>query len=97
MSGCGWPWPGKGATAHLTRVLPASTKRKEWNIMALGEADSNFFHFSRFANDLDIHGSAADLAVLDGRVIALRGISRRGDDFSAMRALDLNFDEHDSI
>jgi hypothetical protein len=58
------------------------------------EAHSDFLDPAGLADDFDIHGRAADLAVLDRGVIALRGIGIRGDDFPAMRALDLDFDKH---
>jgi hypothetical protein len=64
-------------------------------MMLSSEADPDFLHPTWFANDLDIHRRAADFAILDGGVIALGGISGRGDDFTAMGALDLDFDEHD--
>jgi len=62
--------------------------------MVSGEADANFLDLARLADDLDIHRRATDFAILDRRVIALRGIGGGGDDLSAVRALDLNFDEH---
>ena len=62
--------------------------------MVSGEADANFLDLARLASDLDIHWRTADLAVLDRRVIALRSVGSGGDDLSAVRALDLNFDEH---
>ena len=62
--------------------------------MALSEADPDFLDPARLADDLDGHGRAANFAVLDGRVIALRGVGHRRDDFAAMRALDLDLDEH---
>ena len=64
-------------------------------LMALREGDPGFLHAARLADDLNVHWRAADLAVFDGRVIALRCVGHRSNDFSAMRALDLNFDEHD--
>jgi hypothetical protein len=54
----------------------------------------DFFDPPRLANDLDIHRRAADLAILNRRVIALRCVSGRGDGFAAMGALDFNLDEH---
>jgi len=59
-----------------------------------GERHANFFDTSRFANDFNVHGSATDFAILDGRIVTLRSIGHRGDDFAAMRALDLDLDEH---
>jgi len=63
--------------------------------MASGEADPDVLDLARLADDLDIHRRATDLAVLNGRVIALRRIGHRSDNLTAMRALDLDFDEHD--
>jgi hypothetical protein len=59
-----------------------------------GKCDADFIDTSRFADDFDVHGRAADFAILDGRVIALGCVSHRGDDFAAVRALNLDFDEH---
>ena len=82
------------ATDHLRRVLPMSTSRKAVHFIRLSKADADFVDLPRFADDLDVHRRAADLAVLDGRVIALRRVRRRDDDFPAMGTLDLDFNEH---
>jgi hypothetical protein len=46
------------------------------------------------ANDLEVHRGAADLAVLDGGVVALGGVGGGGDDLAAMGALDLDGYDH---
>ncbi len=63
-------------------------------VVILGGADMDFIDPARFADDLDVHRRAADLAILDGRVIALGGVGVGGDGFAAMGALDLNLNEH---
>ena len=59
-----------------------------------GEADADVLYSARLAGHLDVHRCAANLAVLDRRVVTLRGVRRRGNDLAAMRALDLDFYEH---
>src|SRR5476649_1709389 len=76
--------PREPAVAHFSRELPASIRRKVSAGMLLSrEADADFLHPARVADDLDRHRRAADLAVLDSRVIALRGIGHRGNDLPA--------------
>jgi hypothetical protein len=61
------------------------------------QAHPDIFHLARLAGHLNGHGGATDLAVLDGRVVALGGIGCRRENFAAMRALDLDFNEHNEI
>ena len=82
------------ATDHLRRVLPMSTSRKAVHFIRLSKADADFVDLPRFADDLDVHRRATDLAILDGGVIALRRVGGRGDDLTTMGTLDLDFDEH---
>ncbi len=65
--------------------------------MASGKADADILHLTGLADNLDIHRRAADLAIFDGRVVALGRVGGRGNDLPAMRALDLDFDEHDAL
>jgi hypothetical protein len=60
----------------------------------LGKGDADVLDLAGLAGDLDGHGGAADFAILDGGVIALGGVGGGGDDFTAMRALNLDLDEH---
>ena len=62
--------------------------------MTSSGGNAHVLDLPRFANDFDIHRRAAYLAVLDGRVIALRRVGHGDDDLATMRTLDLDFDEH---
>lgn len=47
-----------------------------------------------FTRHMQIHWRATDLAIFNGDVTAFRSISTGDNDFAAMRALDLNFNDH---
>ena len=90
--------PRAGEVAHFSHELPASMRRKEGSrmlrVFSSGKTDPDFLDLPRLADDLDVHRGATHFAILNGRVIALRCISRGEDHFTAMGTLDLYFDEH---